>query len=268
MPTSNRRENAIISLFLSAYENDSWCDSIQVPLDEIQDGAPEIHATRRSDGKTLVIEHTLIQPFDAHKQEFARLQGLRSIEQDQSLVVPGRSIIVYIAAGVLQRGNDWGFIKKAVRSWLDSNVHSLEHGDTRHRVSVKPGTEVALLTRVHELNKHPGMIRLGIDGSWLPHGSLGRVVEKALRTKLKKLLKPSADKRILLLERDEFTLPEAAILREIERLRPSLSDLNRIDEIWFAETVFFQAWGSVEFHDGTNTRVLAFDRGKLVIRHD
>jgi len=55
---------------------------------EIQDGAPEIHATRRSDGKTLVIEHTLIQPFDAHKQEFARLQGLRSIEQDQSLVVP------------------------------------------------------------------------------------------------------------------------------------------------------------------------------------
>lgn len=89
----------------------------------------------------------------------------------------------------------------------------LEDGDTRHTISVKRGIEVALLTRVHPLDKHPGMIRLGIDGRWLPDGSLGRVVEKALRTKLKKLLKPSADKRILLHERDEFTLPETAILR-------------------------------------------------------
>lgn len=268
MPTSNRRENALISLFLSAYENDSWCDSVQLPLDEIEDGAPEIHATRRSDGKTLVIEHTLIQPFDAHKQEFARLQGLRSIEQDHTLVVPGRSIIVYIAAGVLQRGNDWELVKKALHSWLGSHVHLLEDGDTRHRLSLKSGTEVALLTRVHALNKQPGMIRLGIDGSCLPDGSLGRVVEKALRTKLQKLLKPSADKRILLLERDEFTLPESAILREIDRLRPSFPDLSKIDEIWFAETVFFHAWGSVEFHNGTNTRVLAFDKGKLIIRKE
>lgn len=268
MPTSDRRENGLISLFLSAYENDSWCDSVQVPLDEIEDGAPEIRATRRSDGKTLVIEHTLIQPFDAHKQEFARLQGVRSIEQDQSLVVPGRSIIVYIAAGVLQKGNNWEAIKKALHSWLRSHVHSLEDGDTRHRVSVKPGTEVALLMRVHALNKHPGMTRLGIDGSYLPDGSLGLVVEKALRTKLKKLLKASADKRILLLERDEFTLPETAILREIDRLRPSFPQLSKIDEIWFAETVFFHAWESVEFHNGTNTRVLAFDKGKLVIRQD
>jgi hypothetical protein len=268
MPTSNRRENTLISLFLSAYENDSWCDSVLVALDEIQDGVPEIHATRRSDGKTLVIEHTLIQPFDAHKEEFARLQGLRSIEQDLSLVVPGRSIIVYLAAGVLQKGNDWELIKKAVHSWLSSNVRSLENGNTRHRVSVKPGTEVTVLTRVHELNNHTGMIRLGIDGSCLPDGGLGRVVEKALRTKLKKLLKPSADKRILLLERDEFTLSETAILREIGRLRPSFPDLNKVDEIWFAETVFFHAWESVEFHDGTNIRVLAFDKGKLIIRQD
>ena len=268
MPTSNRPENALISLFLSAYENDSWRDSIQVPLDEIEDGAPEIHATRRSDGKTLVIEHTLIQPFGAHKQEFARLQGIRSIEQDQSLVVPGRSIIVYIAAGVLQKGSDWQSVKKAVHDWLSSNVRSLKEDDTRHRVKINAGTEIALLTRVHDLNKHPGMLRLGIDGSSLPNGSLGQVVEKALKTKLKKLVKQTVDERILLLERDEFTLPETAILREIERLRPSFPDLNKIDEIWFAETVFFHAWGSVEFHNGTNTRVLAFDKGKLIIRHD
>lgn len=268
MPTSNRRETALISLFLSAYENDSWRDSIQVPLDNIEDGAPDIHATRPSNGKTLVIEHTLIQPFDAHKQEFERLQGiLSSIEQEQSLVIPGRSIIVYIAAGVLQKGTDWQSVKKAVHDWLSSNVRSLEDGDTRHQVKVNDSTEIALFTRVHDLNKHPGMLRLGIDGSGLPEGSLGQVVEKALRTKLKKLLKYSADKRILLLERNEFTLPETSILREIERLRPSFPDLSKIEEIWFAETVFFEAWGSVEFHDGTNRRVLAFDKGKLIIRH-
>lgn len=268
MPTSNRAENALISLFLSAYENDSWRDSIQVPLDEIEDGAPEIHATRRSDGKTLVIEHTLIQPFDAHKQEFARLQSIRSIEQDQSLVTPGRSILVYIAAGVLQKGIDWQSVKKAIRDWLASNVRSLKDGDTRHRVKVDSSTEIALLARVHELKNRAGLLRFGIDGSHLPDGSLRQVVEKALRTKLKKLLKYSADKRILLLERDEFTLPETAILTEIGRLRPSFPDLNKIDEIWFAETVCFHASRTVEFHDGTNTRVLAFNEGELIIRHD
>jgi len=125
-----------------------------------------------------------------------------------------------------------------------------------------------LLMRVHELGDHPGRFRMGIDGSSLPDGTLRQVVEKALKTKLPKLMRADAKKRIFLLERDEFTLPETAILKEIERLRPSFSELSKIDEIWFAETVFFESWGSVEFHDGRNRRVLAFSHGELVIRHD
>jgi hypothetical protein len=73
------------------------------------------------------------------------------------------------------------------------------------------------------------------------------VVENALSAKLPKLVRAEADRRLLLLERDEFTLPEEAINNEIERRRSSFPELNKVHEIWFAETVFFESQGHVEF---------------------
>jgi hypothetical protein len=62
MPTGNRAENTLISLFLSAYDSDTWQNCGTDWLDEKQDGAIELLATRISDGATLAVEHTLIQP--------------------------------------------------------------------------------------------------------------------------------------------------------------------------------------------------------------
>ena len=71
MPTKSRREDTFIERFLSAYENGSWADAKICWLDKKIDGAVEALATRRSDGKTLAIEHTIIEPFVSDKEDFA-----------------------------------------------------------------------------------------------------------------------------------------------------------------------------------------------------
>jgi len=62
-------------------------------------------------------------------------------------------------------------------------------------------------------------------------------VEKALSTKLRKLKATPADRCILLLEREEFSLDERKILAELEAASPIYPDLAIADEIWVVETV-------------------------------
>jgi hypothetical protein len=270
MPTSNRRENTLISMFLSAYDDDAWRDCIKAPLDEKEDGAVEILATRPSDGATLAIEHTLIQPFVLHKQEFARLrETFLPIQDDKSLIVPGRATDVFIPAGILGKKGNWKSQSEAVQKWLQCNISSLPEGESRHSVRVDRNTEFSLLIRVVAIPGYGGTLTIGIDGSQLPDGSLGAVVKKALKMKLPKLISTEADRRILLLERDEFTLPESAIHKEIEKRRRMSSDLGKVNEIWFAETVFFHSAEYVRFSlisSGVETRALAFHRGQLITR--
>ncbi|MBI3894297.1 MAG: hypothetical protein HY313_00050 [Acidobacteria bacterium] len=91
MPTKSRRENTFIERFLAAYANGSWADAKIDWLDMRTDGAVEALATRKSDGKTLAIEHTIIEPFVGDKKDVAFFDGVfRGIEEDVSLLVPGK----------------------------------------------------------------------------------------------------------------------------------------------------------------------------------
>jgi hypothetical protein len=103
MPTKLRRENTFIERFPSAYENHSWADAKIDWLDERIDGAVEAIATRQSDGKTLAIEHTIIQPFVGEKEDFAFFEAaFLKIQQDTTLPVPQRWIRVFIPVGILR----------------------------------------------------------------------------------------------------------------------------------------------------------------------
>src|SRR4030095_200324 len=104
MPTECRREHILIELFLSSYEHNSWAHCHRDWLEKKEDGAVEVLATR-PDGKTLAIEHTLIQPFVGDKEDFAyfRSSFLR-IEEDKALIVPERIIYVDVPIGALQKG--------------------------------------------------------------------------------------------------------------------------------------------------------------------
>jgi hypothetical protein len=55
--------------------------------------------------------------------------------------------------------------------------------------------------------------------------------------KVPKLVKTKADRRLLFLERDQFTFDPDLMFAEIERQRAHFPLLNHVDEIWHVETI-------------------------------
>jgi hypothetical protein len=188
------------------------------------------------------------------------------IQNDPALIVPNRGVDVFVASGTLQKGYDWASIVTTAHQWLRDRVRTLPVGEFNHVVGSAGTSQFRLLTRVEKIPDYDGDFHIGIDGSQLPAGTLGAVVEKALQTKVPKLAGTKADDRILLLERDEFTLSEDQIAKEIESKRHAIAQWNQISEVWFADTVLYLSSAYVRFSmrdNGRAVKVLAFHRGRL-----
>jgi hypothetical protein len=244
------REDPFIKRLLSAYERSSWADATLVKPDSIDRANPAVDqiATRRSDGKTLAIEHTIIEPFIGDKEDFAFFQSaFLGIEKDESLLVPGLWIQVFVPVGTLrnQPQESRDAIVQSVHCWIKSNRDIVPNGVSQHHCSAAGGPgelpfDITLSLKMVPL--HDGSVaergtlhvrRQEVDSS------LGDVIEKALTKKLSKLVNTSADKRILLLERQHMNLLPERTLGEIEKRRVSFPDLADVDEIWIIETIFY-----------------------------
>lgn len=81
MQTKFRRENEFIERFLSKYEGGSWAEAEIEWLDKLTEGAVEARARRRSDGMSVAIEHTIVEPFTGEKEDLARFGAI--IPQDR-----------------------------------------------------------------------------------------------------------------------------------------------------------------------------------------
>lgn len=280
------REDPFIKLFLSAYEKGSWADADTTKPDAIDRTNPAVDqiATRKSDGKVLAIEHTIIEPFVREKEDFAsfdRADFLR-IEKDESLLVPGRGIEVFVPVGTLRNEPQVArdSIVQSVHAWIKLNRLALADGTSRHLCSItgvpgRPPFDITLNLRVVPLRRgssaEPGILhvrRQQIDNN------LDQVIEKALKTKLPKLVNTPADKRILLLERQHMNLSPQSMLDEIEKRRASFPTLADVDEIWIMETIFYgTAFGGTYlrfelYENSTVVRSFDFNGGKLVARSE
>ena len=284
MPTSFRTENTFISLLPSAYENYSWADAKIDWLDTRMDNAVEVLVTRTSDGKTLAIEHTIIEPFVSDKEDFAFFAAaFLGIENDKSLLVPGRWIQVFVPVGALQnqpKKMAQDAIVQSVHGWIKSHRLALRDGASQHPCAITgiPGRlpfDITLNLKVVPLQggsvAEPASLhvrRQQVDRN------LGEVIERALKKKLPKLVSTLADKRILLLERQHMNVYPQSILVEIERRRASFPHLACVDEIWIVETIFYgTAFGGTYlrfelYENGNEVRSFDFDGGKLVMKSE
>ena len=269
MPAINKRETALIRLFLSAYQNGAWAaDELRV-MDEEIDGAIDGFVHRKLDGCRLAIEHTLIQPFVDDKRDFAWFEkNFLAIDQDKSLVVPERAILVYVDAKALRASPVSKRAPQALHEWLKNNAQSLPLGTTLHSCPIANAIFADLVVDVSAAPSHGSVFALGRH---FQDGTLGLMVENALRRKLKRLARTEAEHRILLLERDRMSLDERRILREIEARRADFAELAVIDEIWFAETMFYERDACVLFnlYDGNKRAAsLTFLRGRLITKFE
>ena len=239
-------EQVFVRLFVSAYENFAWVGSRIAPLDEQFDGAVEALITR-GDGQTMAIEHTLIQPFVNEMTDLARFEpAFRRIADDKSLAVPYTGITVFVPVGILDGHNraTQGVIVEAIHSWITNNRLQLREGEYRYQCDIPGMSAITLTVKRNKYNLSQGVLLLGRQQRT---NDLDKVIEKALRTKLPKLIRQQADRHVLFLERNRFNFFPDLIFAEIERQRPNFRLLEKVDEIWHVETIFYKQEGYVYF---------------------
>src|SRR5437773_489496 len=122
MPVATtRKERPLIELLLTEYENSAWKGCTLDWLEDKQDAAVEVLATR-NDKTTLAIEHTLIQPFVGEKFDSNQfITAFSMIEKNADLTVAGRglSVIIPVAAlSALPKGILWESVGEQVLLWL------------------------------------------------------------------------------------------------------------------------------------------------------
>jgi hypothetical protein len=277
------REDPLIKLFLSAYEHGSWADAATSKPDAVERRKPAVDqvATRKSDAKTLAIEHTIIEPFVGDKEDFASFrQAFLAIEEDESLLVPGRWIQVFVPVGTLyMRPQELRrTIVKSVHRWIGLHRLILPDGESRHtcpitEIAGRPPFDITLAIKAEVLQGGPIAERGSLHIRRQEVGnSFGNVVEKTLEKKLPKLVNTAVEKRILMLERQHMNLSLQRMLEEIEQRRRSFPDLARVDEIWIVETIFYgTAFGGTylrfeRYEGGYMVGMFDFQDGKLMTR--
>jgi hypothetical protein len=266
MPTKSRPEDVLVELFLSVYDHDTWQGCHVDWADRQRDGAVEVVATR-ADGRTLAIEHTLIESFVGEREDLERSKAFFTIEEDRTVWVPGKILYVNVPRGVLQKGQEWRRIVDGVHGWLRLNIASLPDGESMQSCPIDDAANVELLVRVLVEPKATGQPIIRRYGPI----DVAETVEKALAAKLPKLVGTPADIHVLLLERNQWTLSEKEIHDHIEERRPKFPALQQVD-VWLAESVAMSTdrlRGYAEFKRYLDREVvesIAFNNGQLFSR--
>jgi hypothetical protein len=232
MPAKPGKERSLLERFISVYENDSWANADCDWIDERQDGAVELIATRKSDRTTLAIEHTVIQPYGREKEDFARFdRAFTPGAADGSLDVPGAILYIDLPAGTLRPGDDWNTIADSVRECIRAKKQTLPEGYSRLQCPLTDGRTAELQVLRQSTPGDKGQTIIRRYGPF----DLASTVRTALEKKLPKLLATKTNKHLLMLERDQWHVNHTAIRAELERFRGPFPLLASA-EIWIAET--------------------------------
>ena len=232
MPAKPGKEQLLLKRFISAYEEGTWAEADCDWVDEREDGAVELIA-KRSNGSTLAIEHTLIQPYPHEKEDFTRFESaFLSGDRDRSLEISETVLYVNVPGGTLQRREDWGIVAKDVFNCIRGSKETLPEGNSDLPCPTVKGKTIILQIRRQRIPGHDGLTLIRRYGAF----DLSSTIRTALEKKLPKLVATEADKRILMLERDQWHVDHAAIAAELECLRDDFPKLALVDEIWIAET--------------------------------
>jgi hypothetical protein len=231
VPAKPGKEQPLLNAFISVYENDKWAGADRDWVDEHEDGAVDVVA-RRSDEATLAIEHTLIQPYPHEREDFARFaRAFLGGDRDRSLEIPETLLRVDVPAGTLRRGDDWAAVAEAVRDCIRRSLLTFPEG--RSDLACPPvGGNGTLQIYRQAIPGHEGRTIFRRYGAF----DIASTIRDALTRKLPKLAETQADRRILMLERDQWHLDHTAIAAGLESLRSECPLLASIDEIWIAET--------------------------------
>jgi hypothetical protein len=238
------RDKDVIEIWLRLY---NWLMSSTYKVEEWPDNdssKPNIDALcRDSKGLTIAIEHTLVQPFEIEKQDSQRFMAtLGALENDATLLESGLVYHAVQRVDSIPTGIPWSEIKTAMLKRFQSVLPSLDIGS--HCISVVVGNWSCDVG----INKRQGVA--GSAGQFLtsrawPGDPSTDLIIGALKSKIPKLAAASADKKMLLLEKDGAAGTIEAQLERVLHLPEVGTLLETIDQIWSVNTVGLQTEGAL-----------------------
>jgi len=235
-----KTDNRIVELFvvneLSRARGETFTVTALPDQADRQREAVEAVATGTS-GRTVAIEHTLLQDFPGERGDAARLrQAIQPLETDANIRLANADLLIVVAPFAVPDRVNWAAIAPAVSAYLSGIKDGLPEGWSQHAVPCDGFTlNMAIERTPDNLPGVPGAVF--VARSW-PQIPLADTVEIALKRKLGKLIAQVADARILLLERLMIPMgcPPQTVGDAIEFLRANYPNLEQIDEIWVAYT--------------------------------
>jgi len=244
-----KRDQQLVSDFLSALSRQYGTPlTIVRRPDEENRRSPAVEVVASDpNGKTLAIEHTLIQPFEGERidtDRFIRVFG--GLEGCDDLKKPGCNVDVIVKVGSIPTGVKWDVVAAQVREHLARRIKVLGEGSTVEPITGLPfELPVRLMVQQHgpEEADHVWISRFGSLTSFT------RVVRTALERKLPKLLAQNADRRMLLLEQADVAHGHAAVRVSVDELIVDFPDLTRVDEIWLAITSCWETEDTLFFNE-------------------
>ena len=196
-------ERPLIEMFLAGYEQGEWKGAKLNWVEETEENAVEVIATR-DDGKTLALEHTLIELFVGEKYDstiFTEAFEPR-IEKNPEFIISGRALNVMIPVGALVGVKNRDGAGEALLAWMRANHASIPPAESEQTIMVG-----SVPLKVKFKSDDSGS---SVGYCWLARcdkpGNLDQIVEKAIKRKVPKLVRTQANKRILLFQREHISM--------------------------------------------------------------
>jgi hypothetical protein len=254
----NQGDKTVIEHWLRLYNRLTDASFAVVDWPDSDSSKKNIDAMCRDrNGRTLAIEHTLIEPFDGEKADADRFgKTLASLENHPSLLQTGHRFRVSQPVGSIPNGIEWRDIPRELLRQLPNILPTLPEGDVD--LVVRSGKwELPLrINKLRLLPQDPGKFLTSRVGPGDPGSEL---IIRALGKKIPKLSAANADKRVLILEKDAVA---GTIENQFEQI-PENHEIKKlmvdIDEIWSVNTAYLERENAIF----TNLIMPRFDRATI-----
>jgi hypothetical protein len=230
----------VIELWLRLY---NWLMGYSYVVDDWPDNdssKPNIDALcRDSKGRTIALEHTLLQPFEIEKQDNQRFMAtLGALENEASLLESGFVYHALQSVDSIPTGIAWADVKKAMLDRFQSVLPSLALGSHNVRVDVGDWSCNVTVRKRQDAGDAAGKFQTmrRWPGDPSPDFIIG-----TLKKKIPKLAAASANMKILLLEKDTAPGTIESQLEKVLHLQEVKALLESIDPIWSVNTLCLQA---------------------------
>jgi hypothetical protein len=243
-----RDDIELVKLFLSQYkDSDGNFFNVTARPDTVERKEKAIEAiAENKHGHRLAVEHTLIQPFEGKMADDVPFTTVfEQLRNDESLRLPNRFIDVLAPTFAIPTGVKWEDVGVKVYEWFKGARQSFP-GDGESQYAIPNlGFELKVLVQTMEI---PGTDGVVVVGRILPvNKPFIDVLQKALATKVPKLVATPAEKHILLLEDNGVAIGFVEVTTGIDSSVDALPDLKKVSEVWIAHTMGWKTSGDVLF---------------------